>query len=182
MSSAWIKCGAENRLLHLKPCMVTFLKKHLQFPMGSSIITLAVVEAATEYCSSDSSILEKYPSWPKGHPWKGCRRLTAAQGFKSLLLRSKRTCARHRSFFCLQQELSCTSKPQIRRDFRRDGRLLFVCLIMFRLRTCLPDRAAPALLCPSLICPAVHLPMPYSAQVLSSNSEQSYQPPFQMGV
>ena len=32
--------------------------------------------------------LEKYPSWPKGHPWKGCRSLTAARGFKSLLLRS----------------------------------------------------------------------------------------------
>ena len=30
---------------------------------------------------------EKYPSWPKGHPWKGCRSLTAARGFKSLLLR-----------------------------------------------------------------------------------------------
>ena len=36
----------------------------------------------------DSSNLEKYPSWPKGHPWKGCRSLTAARGFKSLLLRS----------------------------------------------------------------------------------------------
>ena len=35
-----------------------------------------------------SSNLEKYPSWPKGHPWKGCRSLTAARGFKSLLLRS----------------------------------------------------------------------------------------------
>ena len=31
--------------------------------------------------------LEKYPSWPKGHPWKGCRSLIAARGFKSLLLR-----------------------------------------------------------------------------------------------
>ena len=31
---------------------------------------------------------EKYPSWPKGHPWKGCRSLIAARGFKSLLLRS----------------------------------------------------------------------------------------------
>ncbi len=35
-----------------------------------------------------SVFLEKYPSWPKGHPWKGCRSLTAARGFKSLLLRS----------------------------------------------------------------------------------------------
>ena len=34
-----------------------------------------------------SSYMEKYPSWPKGHPWKGCRSLTAARGFKSLLLR-----------------------------------------------------------------------------------------------
>ena len=33
--------------------------------------------------------MEKYPSWPKGHPWKGCRSLIAARGFKSLLLRSK---------------------------------------------------------------------------------------------
>ena len=32
--------------------------------------------------------LEKYPSWPKGLPWKGSRSLTAARGFKSLLLRS----------------------------------------------------------------------------------------------
>ena len=31
---------------------------------------------------------KKYPSWPKGHPWKGCRSLIAARGFKSLLLRS----------------------------------------------------------------------------------------------
>ncbi len=34
--------------------------------------------------------LEKYPSWPKGHPWKGCRSLIAARGFKSLLLRSRK--------------------------------------------------------------------------------------------
>ena len=31
--------------------------------------------------------LEKYPSWPKGLPWKGSRSLIAARGFKSLLLR-----------------------------------------------------------------------------------------------
>ena len=31
--------------------------------------------------------LEKYPSWPKGLPWKGSRSLTAAHGFKSHLLR-----------------------------------------------------------------------------------------------
>ena len=34
------------------------------------------------------SVLEKYPSWPKGLPWKGSRSLVAARGFKSLLLRS----------------------------------------------------------------------------------------------
>ena len=28
------------------------------------------------------------PKWLKGHPWKGCRSLIAARGFKSLLLRS----------------------------------------------------------------------------------------------
>ena len=32
--------------------------------------------------------MEKYPSWPKGLPWKGSRSLTAARGFKSLFLRS----------------------------------------------------------------------------------------------
>ncbi len=32
--------------------------------------------------------MEKYPRWLKGHPWKGCRSLIAARGFKSLLLRS----------------------------------------------------------------------------------------------
>ena len=31
--------------------------------------------------------MEKYPSWPKGLPWKGSRSLRAARGFKSLLLR-----------------------------------------------------------------------------------------------
>ena len=33
--------------------------------------------------------MEKYPSWPKGLPWKGSRSLIAARGFKSLLLRLK---------------------------------------------------------------------------------------------
>ena len=37
--------------------------------------------------SRDSALVEKYPSWPKGLPWKGSRSLTAARGFKSLLLR-----------------------------------------------------------------------------------------------
>ena len=31
--------------------------------------------------------MEKYPSWPKGLPWKGSRSLVAARGVKSLLLR-----------------------------------------------------------------------------------------------
>ena len=31
--------------------------------------------------------LEKYPSWPKGLPWKGSRSFIAARGFKSLFLR-----------------------------------------------------------------------------------------------
>ena len=31
--------------------------------------------------------MEKYPSWPKGLPWKGSRSLVAARGFKSLFLR-----------------------------------------------------------------------------------------------
>ena len=35
----------------------------------------------------DFSDVEKYPSWPKGLPWKGSRSLIAARGFKSLLLR-----------------------------------------------------------------------------------------------
>ena len=34
-----------------------------------------------------ADVLEKYPSWPKGLPWKGSRSLVAARGFKSLLLR-----------------------------------------------------------------------------------------------
>ena len=32
--------------------------------------------------------LGEVPKWLKGHPWKGCRSLIAARGFKSLLLRS----------------------------------------------------------------------------------------------
>ena len=31
--------------------------------------------------------LGEVPKWLKGHPWKGCRSLVAARGFKSLLLR-----------------------------------------------------------------------------------------------
>ena len=34
-----------------------------------------------------ADVLEKYPSWPKGLPWKGSRSLIAARGFKSLFLR-----------------------------------------------------------------------------------------------
>ena len=32
--------------------------------------------------------MEKYPSWPKGLPWKGSRSGEPARGFKSLFLRS----------------------------------------------------------------------------------------------
>ena len=35
----------------------------------------------------EQSCVEKYPSWPKGLPWKGSRSLIAARGFKSLFLR-----------------------------------------------------------------------------------------------
>ena len=55
--------------------------------------TLSAVDTETfEYVLHIDRIIclfysEKYPSWPKGHPWKGCRSLTAARGFKSLLLR-----------------------------------------------------------------------------------------------
>ena len=37
------------------------------------------------------SLLGEVPKWPKGHPWKGCRSLIAARGFKSLLLRSQQS-------------------------------------------------------------------------------------------
>ena len=64
----------------------------LQIQVGFAIINSAVADAQqlnTETLSViDSSNVEKYPSWPKGHPWKGCRSLIAARGFKSLLLRS----------------------------------------------------------------------------------------------
>ena len=33
--------------------------------------------------------LGEVPKRLKGHPWKGCRSLIAARGFKSLFLRSK---------------------------------------------------------------------------------------------
>ena len=36
---------------------------------------------------SYSEHLGEVPKWLKGHPWKGCRSLIAARGFKSLLLR-----------------------------------------------------------------------------------------------
>ncbi len=48
----------------------------------------------------EKSNSEKYPSWPKGHPWKGCRSLTAARGFKSLLLR----------FFCQKKKKKVVDK------------------------------------------------------------------------
>ena len=48
---------------------------------------ICVAQAAERFAVNS----EKYPSWPKGHPWKGCRSLIAARGFKSLLLRSLET-------------------------------------------------------------------------------------------
>ena len=45
---------------------------------------------------SSSFYLEKYPSWPKGLPWKGSRSLIAARGFKSLFLR-----LHSRDFYCV---------------------------------------------------------------------------------
>ena len=66
----------------------------LQKQRGFAIINSAVADAQqlnTETLSViDSSNVEKYPSWPKGHPWKGCRSLIAARGFKSLLLRQRK--------------------------------------------------------------------------------------------
>ena len=57
--------------------------------------------------------LEKYPSWPKGHPWKGCRSLIAARGFKSLLLREKREPERL-SFFAEKAVGYCPRAPEAR--------------------------------------------------------------------
>ena len=45
------------------------------------------LSAETERFLVLTDTLEKYPSWPKGLPWKGSRSLIAARGFKSLLLR-----------------------------------------------------------------------------------------------
>ena len=116
MSSAWTKCGAENGLLHMKPCTAVIQHPRLgtlrtsitiQHPrLGTLRVPrcgrterlrrLSAPQKTSEPVRRASSpsgfhqFSEKYPSWPKGHPWKGCRRLIAAQGFKSLLLRSKK--------------------------------------------------------------------------------------------
>ena len=59
--------------------------------MGSNPILSALQNF--RFCSLQTVLIqlfysEKSPSWSKGHPWKGCRSLIAARGFKSLLLRS----------------------------------------------------------------------------------------------
>ena len=57
--------------------------------MGSNPI-LSVFQYPSELNKYlDLAHVEKYPRWLKGHPWKGCRSLIAARGFKSLLLRLK---------------------------------------------------------------------------------------------
>ena len=48
---------------------------------ASTFIDMRMIRRAYIRC------MEKYPRWLKGHPWKGCRSLIAARGFKSLLLR-----------------------------------------------------------------------------------------------
>ena len=57
-----------------------------------------------------SSILEKYPSWPKGLPWKGSRSLVAARGFKSLLLRLFKTEFRKGIFTSWKTTLKCRKR------------------------------------------------------------------------
>ena len=54
--------------------------------------------------------LEKYPSWPKGLPWKGSRSLVAARGFKSLLLRLFKTEFRKGIFTSWKTTLKCRKR------------------------------------------------------------------------
>ena len=57
-----------------------------------------------------SPLLEKYPSWPKGLPWKGSRSLVAARGFKSLLLRLFKTEFRKGIFTSWKTTLKCRKR------------------------------------------------------------------------
>ena len=64
-------------------------------------------------------VLEKYPSWPKGLPWKGSRSLIAARGFKSLLLRSffrkerKKFLTKRKSYDKLEKLLKRTNVEEV---------------------------------------------------------------------
>ena len=53
----------------------------------SPFMTSVIKYLAISYRRFDSESLGEVPKWLKGHPWKGCRSLIAARGFKSLLLR-----------------------------------------------------------------------------------------------
>ena len=44
--------------------------------------------SACELSAASGNLYGEVPKRLKGHPWKGCRSLIAARGFKSLLLRS----------------------------------------------------------------------------------------------
>ena len=46
------------------------------------------IRAADHYIDYQNQLSGEVPKRLKGHPWKGCRSLIAARGFKSLLLRS----------------------------------------------------------------------------------------------
>ena len=45
------------------------------------------IRAADHYIDYQNQLSGEVPKRLKGHPWKGCRSLIAARGFKSLLLR-----------------------------------------------------------------------------------------------
>ncbi len=64
------------------------------------------------------STMEKYPSWPKGLPWKGSRSLIAARGFKSLLLRICCEVSAEQTVSSLHDERQ--SAEQISHEFRRN--------------------------------------------------------------
>ena len=79
-------------------------KKYLQERKLSAIIIIAVADSSGVQHHKElwfEQFVEKYPSWPKGHPWKGCRSLIAARGFKSLLLRLRAMCESTWLFFVL---------------------------------------------------------------------------------
>ena len=71
------------------------------------------------------SIKEKYPRWLKGHPWKGCRSLVAARGFKSLLLRStlktEQQCSFERKDQTNQKSLINSNGQKTEKPRKRNG-------------------------------------------------------------